>query len=358
MSNRSPLHDLARKAGAVFADQAGWDMPWHYDDALAEYRVACANAVLIDVSHRTRIVLTGRDRAEFLHNFCTNEVKRLPGGSGCEAFLTNARGKILAQAWIFARPESLWLEADPGLGPKILQHLDHYLIAEDVVLTDRTAEVAQLMLTGPEAEAILSRAAGTDLTGTVNLQHWPVSLGGIECHLQRRDTLGPHDIDIFCPADAAGQVWQALLLQGARPAGLSTYEILRLEAGTPEYGRDIDESNYPQEVGRDSRAISFTKGCYLGQEPVVMIRDRGQVQRFLVGLKWAGDHPAPAGARVLHAGQEVGKITSSVHSPRLGSAIALAYVRRGQQAPETAVEVEWQGSTIAAQVKKLPLVPA
>src|SRR5262249_3387955 len=142
---------------------------------------------------------------------------------------------------------------------------------------------------------------------------------------------------------------------GARPAGPETYNILRVEAGTPDFGPDIDENRLVMEVGRTAEAICYTKGCFLGQEPIVMARDRGHVNRTLLGLKLHGSGPAPHGAKVVRDGNEVGQVASSVVSPRLGP-IALAYLRRGSQEPGTVVEVQGDGATRTAEVASLPFV--
>jgi folate-binding protein YgfZ len=141
---------------------------------------------------------------------------------------------------------------------------------------------------------------------------------------------------------------------GARPAGLEAYNVLRIEAGTPVYGPDIDESRLVMEVGRTAQAISYTKGCYLGQEPVVMARDRGHVNRTLMGLRLREREVVPHGTRLLRDDKEAGQVASSVFSPRLGTAIALAYVRRGHQEPGTIVEVETSAGRRTAEVVSLP----
>ncbi len=159
--------------------------------------------------------------------------------------------------------------------------------------------------------------------------------------------------DLLRAADHAEALRQKLLDSGARPAGEETWEILRVEAGTPEYGMDMDENTFAPEVNRTQQAISYEKGCYLGQEPIVMARDRGVVQRALVGLL-VGDEPAPPGSLLYRDGKEVGRTTSSVRSPRLG-AIALAYVRRGSQTPGTELELATDSERRKARVVKLPM---
>lgn len=329
---------------------------------MTDYEAAAEHAVLFDVSDRSKIELTGRDRGTFLHNFCTNRIvafgihPALPAGSGCEAFLTTVQGKIVAHVWIFLQPESIWIDASPGLTDKILGHLDRYLITEEVVLTARTDALAQFRVTGPRAEGVLGQALGRAIAELNVLQHTTAAIAAVECQVRRTDFLGKAGFDVLCSLPEKDRVQRALVMAGAAPGGKDAYEALRIEAGTPEYGRDIDETNLPQEVGRDDRAISFTKGCYLGQETVERINALGHVNRRLVGLQLTGDSPGVPGAKLFRDGQEVGRVTSSAYSPRMQTAIALAYLRRGHQMPDTQVEVEAADGRRAAVVRQLPFV--
>jgi tRNA-modifying protein YgfZ len=311
------------------------------EQLLKEYEAALQDRVWFDLSDRTKIEITGADRAAFLHNFCTNDIKGLPLGRGCEAFLCNARGKILAYIRVYNLPDALWIDATPGLSAKIVEHLASYVIAEDVTVTDRTEARRQRLIAGPTAELGM---------GIQNMKLQTMDarlLKPLPLEVRRTDELAIPCFHLFFPPEErVFTLWER-----ATP---TCYEILRIEAGTPEYGQDIDESNYPQEVGRDAKTISFTKGCYLGQEPIVMIRDRGQVSRLLVGLKLGGNEVAAHGAKIWRGDKEVGHITSSVVSPRFGP-IALGYVRRGSSDPGTAVEVEVEeGQRVAAEVTTLP----
>ena len=354
MAELTPLHEWAARAGAAFREDAGWLLPAHFGDPASEYRHALRDAALFEVSHRGKLEMTGPDAAGFLHNLCTNDVRTLPPGSGREAFLTTGQAKVVAHVLIYhvSAPESLWLDVAPGMAAKVAQHLEHYHITEQFDLGDRTHASAQFHLAGPAAATVLKRA----LPGVPHLevlQNATALAGAAGCQVRRNEPLGVPGYDVLCPQEHAVTVWQALNDAGAAPAGLETYQVLRVEAGTPEYGLDIDESNLPQEVGRTERAVSFTKGCYIGQETVARIRTYGHVNRSLVGLRLAGQSPATRGARLWHQGKEVGQVTSSVLSLRFG-AIALAYVRRGSNEPGTGLEVEAGESLVKAEVVLLP----
>jgi folate-binding protein YgfZ len=325
----------------------------HNPNVANDYRAAREQAAWIDVSDRAKVELRGADRVSFLQNFCTNDVVKLPAGGGCEAFLTTAQAKLLARLLIYKSADAIRLDADAGLGLKIIEHLERYVITEQVELFNHTDQLVQFHLTGPRAPTILAQILSEGPPQLNDLQHSERTIDNFSLQVRRNDALGQPGYDLLCPQEHRPQLEQLLTANGAKAAGHEVYNILRVEAGTPQYGLDIDETNLPQEVGRDARALSFAKGCYLGQEPIVRIRDLGHVNRRLMGLQLQGDESAPIGAKLFRGGQEVGKVTSSVWSPRLG-AIALAYVRRGHQEPGTAVEVDIGTARRPAVVRPLP----
>jgi glycine cleavage system T protein len=359
MPEQTPLYETAQQSGASFVEAFGWLMPAHYGDTTAEYENARRQAAVFDLSHHGKVDATGADAASFLHNLCTNEVKNLPTGRGCEAFLTTGQAKIVAFVLIYrsaAEHEAnrFHLDAGPGMGEKVVKHLDRYLISEQVELLDRTHNFTQIHIAGPRAREILEHGLGNVLPDLVELQHMTQPFAGSNVQLRRHEPLGVLGYDLLCEKPQAAALWQALTASGARPAGLEAYNVLRIEAGTPVYGLDIDESNLPQEVGRVERTISFTKGCYIGQETVARIRTYGHVNRSLTGLKLAGEEALSTGAKLFRADKEVGQIASAALSPRLRQTIALAYVRRGSHEPGTILEVEAEGGRRVVEVVSLP----
>jgi folate-binding protein YgfZ len=364
MAERTPLHDVTAQAGATFTEDAGWLVPAHYGDTRAEYDAARQAAALFDLSHRGKVEVSGADAGGFLHNLTTNDVKGLPIGAGCEAFLTTATAKVVDHLFLYhvllsGDREAYLLDLQPGRAEKLIQHLDRYVISESVEFADRTREFAQLHLAGPRAREVLEKALLDDVPELEPLQHMVRTFGAsAHSHVRRHDPLALPGYDVVCLRAFAPTVWGLLARAGARPAGLEAYELLRVEAGTPAFGPDVDESRFVVEVGRGAQAICYTKGCYLGQEPIVMARDRGQVQRTLLGLVLSGDAPVPRGAKLFRDGKEVGVTGSSVVSPALGRPIALAYVRRGSQEPGTVVEVEADNQRRPAEVVPLPFPDA
>jgi folate-binding protein YgfZ len=358
MAEATPLHDAEAQCSAVFGEDNGWSMPLHYGHPAREYEETRAGASLFDFSHRGKLELTGPEAVAFLHNICTNDVNHLPLGAGCEFFLTTNKARVVSHGYAFhvrlhdGRP-ALWLDLPPNQGESVMRHLDHFLISEQVEFADRTREFAQVHLTGPAAATVLGKALGDDVPALEELQHMVRTFGAnATASIRRRDVLGLPGYDVVCLRQRAATVWELLLRVGGKPAGSQVYEILRVEAGTPEFGLDMDENTFAPEAGRTAQAISYAKGCYLGQEPIVMARDRGQINRTLLGLRLT-QGPVPAGSLLFREGKEVGRTTSSVVSPRLGP-IALAYVRRGHQEPGTPLELEAGGVRQPAVVAALP----
>jgi folate-binding protein YgfZ len=345
MPQPSPLHAVEEQAGATFADAAGYTLPAHYGDAAAEYRAAVNGAGLFDTSHAAKLLLTGPDAPQFLHNISTNDIAALPLGGGCETYFCDPRAKALSVAWVYHvrladSRDALWVETTPGRGEALLKHLDKYLIAEAVELADVTDQFAQMHLAGPTAKDVLEKALAASVPDLAEFQHMERTFGAnATCEVRRRDPLGVPGYDIVCLPERADGVWRMLAAAGAKPAGLEAYETLRIEAGTPVYGVDIDESRFVMEVGNAARGVSFTKGCFPGQEPIIMARDRaGRVNRGFLGLKVLNGGPVPPGTKLTKGGQEVGVATSSTDSPRLGAPLALGYVHWQHQEPGTRLE--------------------
>ena len=364
MPEKSPLYGAASQVGAVFVGVNGWLLPGHFGDPRQEYGQTCQQASLFDVSSSGKIEVTGPEAAAFLNNLCTNDILHLQPQAGCEAFFTNAKAKIVARAFIYRVPtadrqDSLWLDVDPGIAARLLQHLDHHLISEQVEFADRTLEFAQLHLAGPQAAQVLGKALKKEVAAAGKAEEI-LELSGLEpgYQVRRHQPLSLPGFDLLCPAKQAAEIWHLLLDSGARPAGEQAYEVLRVEAGTPVQGQDFDDNNLVMEVGRTKQAISYTKGCYLGQEPVVRARDLGHVNRSLLGLKLKGQEIAARGTKLFSSGNEVGQVTSSVFSPRLESAIALAYIRRGNQESGTVLDDAAAGGRPIAEVASLPFVGA
>ena len=290
------------------------------DDAILSH--GCA---LVPLPDRTHIEMVGSDRALLLHNLCTNDIKRLQPGQGCEAFLTDVRGKTIGHVLAFAGSASLALESVPGQSNTLMAHLDKYLITEDVQLVDQTDTRTEIALFGARSEQVLKEVK---LDAPSNrYDHHDCMLQGHFLSLRRvAMTIEPCFLlqSTIAGIQAASELLEAA---GAKSVAPELFEVARIEFGWPKFGKDFTADNFPQEVDRDSSAISFTKGCYLGQETVARIDALGHVNRQLVGLQ-LGTNQVPAERTTLTVDEkEVGMITSAVFSRRLSAPLAIGFVR-------------------------------
>lgn len=281
------------------------------------------------MSWRGRLEILGADRLRFLHNYVTCDVKALAPGAGAYGFFTNPQGRILSDAVILAHEDRLWLEVGQGQEEALAAHLKKFIVADRVEI--RPLEMMPILAVGPQSEAILD----ADLS---SLPVWGHK--GAEVVIQRRGLVG----------GPAWALWAAEPVVEAQPVSFEALEILRAEAGIPRFGQDFGPDNFPQETGIEE-AVSYTKGCYLGQEIVARIHYRGGVQNLLRGLVFEGSEPQP-GALLLHGGREAGRATTVVSSPALGRTIGLAILHRRVE-PGDRVELEGGGT---AEVRELPLV--
>ncbi|MEX2148555.1 MAG: glycine cleavage T C-terminal barrel domain-containing protein, partial [Candidatus Rokuibacteriota bacterium] len=282
----------------------------------------------------------GRDRASFLHALVSNDVKALATGQMCGATLLDIHGKVQLVVLVWAMEERILLITPPGTAAFALEAFDKYLFSEKAYFTDVTADTALAMLAGPQATAVAERIAGE--LADVDVRRAP----GI-------GETGGAEMWIAVPAGAAARVWQAALDAGARPVGATALESLRIEAGTPLFGRDVDDTVLLPEIPA-APLLSHSKGCYPGQEVVVRIRDRGHVNRMLRGLVIEGPAVPERGAEVVVDGTAVGRVTSATLSIGLGRAIALGFVRRQHAEAGAAVGVRIGDAVAPARVSDLP----
>ena len=322
-----------------------------HDESLAEYRAARDAVGLVDRSELGVVDVGGRDRSKFLHALLSNDIASLAPGQGCAAALLDVHGKPQVLLVVWALDDRLLLLTPPAMGESTVAALDHYLFAEKVVLADATGERAVLMLVGPAADETVKRLTGV-VPPDAAWSHVAGSLDGIEARVVRGGELDEREVWLAVPSADRTRAWDAVVAAGARPLGASALESLRIEAGTPRWGTDVDATVLLPEIPFE-RLVSHTKGCYPGQEVVVRIRDRGHVNRHLRGLLLEGDAIPPHGAEVLADGAVVGRVTSATRSLGLQRPIALAFVKR-QHAPGARVTVRAGDATAPAMVSDLP----
>jgi folate-binding protein YgfZ len=287
----------------------------------------------VELTDWTCIALTGADRQSFLHNFCTNDVKRLSSGENCEAFFTNVKGKIIGHGLITCRKNELVVIGEPGQATKLIEHLDRYILREDVQLQDNTGSRAHLLMCGaPSAFAgfFLPHLDYADATKAPSgdLRDFPAQLLDVAVYLTNWYAANERFFLLIETNTADLQKLEQKLVCGGLLACNDAFEMVRIEAGIPLFGFDFDDRNLPQEVGRDETAISFTKGCYLGQETVARIDALGHVNQQLVGMKFSGERIPDRGTELTHAGKTTGHVTSSAFSPKLQAPLALAMLHR------------------------------
>jgi folate-binding protein YgfZ len=354
MVTRLPLHDSHRAAGAVFGAPCGIELPMTYGDPAAEYAAVRQGVGLIDRSDADVLEVTGRDRATFLHAMLSNDIKGLAAGRGGGAALLDVHGKVQALMTVWALEDRLLLVLPAGLAVKTTEALDHYMFSEKATFRDATSEWSLLMLAGPQAAALVRRLTGVE-PPTATWSHSLATLAGVEVRLVRgAGETGEAEVWVVSTVAQGPGVWTALLAGGARPVGLTASESLRLETGTPRWGHDVDATVLLPEIPLEG-LVSYTKGCYLGQEVVVRIRDRGHVNRHLRGLVVEGEHVPAPGDAVLAGDSEIGRVTSAAPSFGLKRPLALGFVRRQHGEPGTRVTIRSVGGPLAATVTTLPV---
>ncbi|HLB94876.1 MAG TPA: aminomethyltransferase family protein [Nitrospiria bacterium] len=334
-----PLHDEHQKRGARFVTRSGWEIPDHYGDLPSEYHAVRHEVGLIDSSFRGKLKLRGKDRVEFLHGMVTNDIKSHKPGGGCYAAITNAKAKMLSDCRIYCLADSLLLDLEPEVVQKIKQHLDRYIIASDVVLEDLTEKWGLLSLYGPEASNHLIKTLG--LAGLPKTEYacLETSVQSRNMIIARNEITGEVGYDLYISTEDLPFFFQKMLAVGARPVGQEALNILRIEAGIPRYDVDMDESHFPMEAGLKERAISYTKGCYIGQETIARTDAMGHMNRFLMGLEVKGEAVPQKSQTILSGERAIGTITSGVRSPTLSKIIALGYVHSDFAKPGTEVSI-------------------
>lgn len=328
-----PLHALHARLGAELAPFGGTLAPASYGDTGAEHRALSAACGLIDRSWAGRLEMVGADRARFLHGLVTCDVKGLLAGQGAYGFITQAKGRVLADLTVLALEDRLWLELPPGPTAPISAHLGRYKIADRVELLPLEDRLP-LTLIGPRAGELLD----LDALDADPWSHAPATVRGHRVELLREARFGVPAFTLWTAAADAEPLVEALLADGAAAAGWRALEILRVERGRPRHGIDFGDDCFPQETGLEAEAVRYDKGCYLGQEVVARIHYRGGVNRHLRGLVFDRVEQ-PAGKALTLDGRAVGTVTSAVASPSAGRWIGLAVVHQRAE-PGAVLEVE------------------
>jgi folate-binding protein YgfZ len=332
------------------------------------YDAARARAAFLPRPGRGKIAVAGADRKSYLHAMLTNDIATLEAGAGCYAAYLTPQGRMITDLRVFEVGDLLLLELAGEQAGGLLQKLDAFVFTEDVKLGDLTLAFDEVRLVGPDAPQVAARVLGGQEAATrlsaEELAAWPeyrnarAAFQGAMVLLAASHELGLPGFDFFIEPADTGRLLQALAEAGAESLSEEAAEALRIEAGLPLFGADLDTTTIPLEAGIEDRAISFTKGCYPGQEVIVRVvhRGHGRVARRLVGLTVPGD-VLPSSGDTLRAGdREAGRVTSVAWSPSLGVPVALAYVGRDFAEPGTLVHVDHGGAPLPATVARLPFI--
>ena len=344
MNNSLTLHH--EKLGAHLTEDMA---PLDYGDQVGEYWAVRKGAGLVDVSEKGRVIVTGKDRVSFLNSLLTNDLSKLPEGEGQHSALLNTKARVLADLYIFNEPCRVYLDTGYSSGSKVKQSLDNFVITEDAQIKDISDDYAQVSIQGPKAAEAIQLALGSDVKELKPLHE--KTLGPTT--IISRDRTGYGGYDMVLPQDEAEAVWQGFLLRGdVKPVGHSAMETLRVEAGIPRYGLDFDENTIILEAGFKD-AMSFTKGCYLGQEVVARATHIGRVNKQLVQLELETRTPPRIRSRMTSNGVEAGFITSASYSPEREKSVAIGYANKDFAKAGTRLTLEDGENRVSAVVAKI-----
>jgi folate-binding protein YgfZ len=311
-------------------------------------------AAFLPRNHLGRIVVSGADRASYLQGLLTNDVVALKAGQGCYAAYLTAQGRMIADVHVYELGDVLLVTMAREVKDTVLAKFDQFIFSEDVQLGDVTETLSQLAIVGPDAARVIAAVVpelSIDLLNALP-EHGNAraQFAGSPAIVTRVTDTGEPGFDVFVDRGQAERLCAAVAWAGAVPMDDATAEAIRIEAGVPRFGRDMNEETIPLEAGLETRAISFTKGCYVGQEVIVRVRDRGhgRVARRLVGLTMEGARVPASGAAIRLGDREIGHVTSSALSPALKRPIALGYVHRDFVEPGTKVTVDGASGVVTS----------
>jgi glycine cleavage system T protein len=355
---RTPLYEIHGTLGATFTKSCDqWELVGHFTDPHQEHHAVRQKVGVVDLSHRGRLHLTGSDRAAYLHRIISNDVEGLAVGEGNYATILTNRGKIIADMKVCVFEESIGIETNAETTSSLYQELDKYLIADDVAIEDFTKRTGAVGVHGPKSAELLKDACGFDVQDLPEYHSVVDEVDGRRIVCVRANETGEVGYNLFTASESIEWLWDTILTKGrtfsAQPVGLTALNSLRIEAGIPLYGAELDDSVFPGEAELE-KAVSFEKGCYIGQEIVARMKYRGHPNRLLRGFEIAGDIPPQNGDSLLDGDKEIGWITSAIVSPTLGRTIGMGYVRIAFTDEGSQLEVETAEDRLDATVRVLP----
>ncbi|MDR4494526.1 MAG: aminomethyltransferase family protein [Nitrospirales bacterium] len=356
-----PLNDQHTALGATFGIKGEWEIPSHYGRQESEYQAAHHTVGIADLSHRGTCLVTGEDRVKWLQSIISQDILPLQPGQGTLSTFMNHKGKILSYFRVYMRQEDLFLEDVGEVDDQTYQALRKFLLyGTKAKLSNGLNTWGIILVTGPQADSAIQQTLALAVKALENLQCLPFAFQNIEGFVVKTQETRSQDYEVFVPTDALVPLWELLLQtvqqENGSPLGSQTLEILRIEAGLPRLGIEINEHIVPPEANMEGKTFSLTKGCYPGQEVVARMDTYGAIKRRLVGLVIdSPDKVVPTrGSKIFSGTREVGWISSAIFSPLLGKPIALGFPLRDFTKPATPLEVETEGLKIPAIVSPLP----
>jgi folate-binding protein YgfZ len=349
----SPLAELHRRAGAKLAPWFGHLLPDHWTNPQAEQEFARNSAALVDKNYRCYLSFSGPDRLRYLNAILTNNIKHLGLNQGNVSLLLNPQGHILAEIAAFALADAFFCESYAMIRERLIETLDKFIIMDDVTLTDESQRYGTLALEGPKAAAVVQEGSGVDLASLEELQRVEAHVDSLPCWIIKRSPGGVAGCEFLVETKNLGNLWQALLrhvtAHRGGPMGCAALSAQRLAQGIPWFGYDFGEKQIPHEAGLENSHISYTKGCYTGQEIVERVRSRGQVNRRRVGLVFDTTNVPPANEPLTADGKEVGFVTRAAVPSFLARAIGMGYLRKDHNTVGS--KVSWaRGSAVVCDL--------
>jgi folate-binding protein YgfZ len=357
----NPLESTLQKHNARLGlvDEALGSKAWHtaldFGDPQAEREALSQSVGLVDASARGTVVVSGPDRVAWLHGLCTQDIKGLAPWHNAYACHIDIKGRIVADFSALALDELLVLDTEPGVGRPLMRTLRRYVVMEQVKLEDRADWTGTLELFGPQAFDLCAQVFEGDALSTQEGAAAPGFWGQVDCLLSSTWRLGVPGVRVKCPVGDLAALWEALAQAGARPCGYEAAEQVRVAHGAPRFGAELDPSVLFNEVEL-SGAVSFTKGCYLGQEVVERVDARGRLGRRLLGLRAEADVPLVPGMVICNDARDLGTVTSA--ATWQGQALGMGLVHRAANEPGTQVWVRLQERRWPALlVERLEMIP-
>ncbi|MBS0165600.1 MAG: aminomethyltransferase family protein [Nitrospira sp.] len=355
----SRLHQQHTQLGATFEEVTGWEMPIHYGDVAAEHRAVRHAVGIADLSHRGKLRVIGEDRVKWLQSIISNDILPLHPGQGRYSSLLTHKGKMLTYFRLYIQADAVMLEDVGEIGQTSFQTLRKFLLYGTKAKMEDCAETwGLLLISGPKAAQVIQSAFGVDVIDMRPVDFVTAQIGGHQALVLRTEETGEIDIEILLPADSLMTAWTTAMEAGAkfgvRAIGTQAREALRMEAGLPKAGPDLNEEIVPPEANLENKAFSLNKGCYPGQEVVARMDTYGTVRRKLVGLVLDDSVMPPHGAKLYSGDREVGWVSSAVHSLQVNKTIAFGFPLRDFSSAGTKLSVECGGSKHPATIHSLP----